>query len=227
MAIAFGNTKGKAVSNKVDSYAMIDGDNKVRIFGGVLPRYMYWLKGTNGKDIPVECLSFDREQEKFTNVEKDHVRDFYPEVDAKGRHVVNCQWSYSVQCLDPRDGKAKVFNLKKKLFEQILTAAEDLGDPTDPDTGWDICFKKVKTGPLPFNVEYTLQVLKCKSRPLTAEERETVANAKTIDELYPRPTPAEVLATLEKIAAGAGEDDSGAETATTSSQREAIQELGQ
>ena len=68
-------------------------------------------------------------------------------------------------------GKVKVVNLKKKLWEQIITAAEDLGDPTDPDTGWDICFKRVKTGPLPYNVEYQLQALKCKPRPLHDEER--------------------------------------------------------
>ena len=42
--------------------------------------------------------------------------------------------------------KSKVVNLKKKLWEQIITAAEDLGDPTDPESGWDVQFKRVKTG---------------------------------------------------------------------------------
>jgi len=51
-----------------------------------------------------------------------------------------------------------------------LTAAEDLGDPTDPETGWDVMFKRVKTGPLPYNVEYQLQVLKCKPRALDDDE---------------------------------------------------------
>jgi hypothetical protein len=203
MAIAFKNTKGKAASNKVDSYAFKDGDNKVRIFGGVLPRYMYWVKGTNDKDIPIECLAFDREKEKFTNVEHDYVQSYFPDK--------KCQWSYSVACIDPTDGKAKVLNLKKKLFEQILTAAEDLGDPTDPDTGWDICFKRTKTGPLAFNVEYTLQVLKCKPRALNEEERAAIAGYKDIDLQYPRPTPEEVKALCEKILNGAGEEQSEAE----------------
>lgn len=213
MAIAFNKTKGKAQSNKVDAYEYKDGDNTVRLFGGVLPRYIYWLKGSNNKDIPVECLAFDREQERFNNAEVDHVQRFFPEV--------KCSWSYTVNCIDPKDGKAKVLNLKKKLFEQILTAAESLGDPTDPDTGWDVVFKRSKTGPLPFNVEYTLKALACKVRPLTEAERAVIAAEKTIDEKYQRPTPEDVLKTLERITKGADEDES---DSTTDS--ESVNELG-
>ena len=214
MAISFSKTKGKAVKNSVESYEYKDGDNTVRIFGGVLPRYVYWIKGTNNKDIPVECLAFDREEERFNNKEVDHVPSYFPEL--------KCSWSYSVNCIDPRDGKAKVLNLKKKLFEQILTAAEDLGDPTDPDTGWDIVFKRVKTGPLPFNVEYTLKALACKPRPLTDGEREIIAKEKTIDEKYPRPSPEDVLKTLERVSKG-GEDE---ETQDSTVDRESVNELG-
>lgn len=213
MAIAFNKTKGKAQSSKVDSYEYKDGDNVVRLFGGVLPRYIYWLKGTNGKDIPVECLAFDREQERFNNAEVDHVQRFFPEV--------KCSWQYTVNCIDPKDGKAKVLNLKKKLFEQIITAAEDLGDPTDPDTGWDVVFKRIKTGPLPFNVEYQLKALACKPRPLTEAEREVIAKEKTIDEKYPRPTPEDILKTLERITNGGDED-----TTDSTTDGEAVNELG-
>ncbi len=214
MAISFKNTKGKAVKNTVESFEYKDGDNTVRIFGGVLPRYVYWLKGTNNKDIPVECLAFDREEERFNNKETDHVQSFFPEA--------KCSWSYSVNCIDPKDGKAKVLNLKKKLFEQIVTAAEDLGDPTDPDTGWDIVFKRVKTGPLPFNVEYQLKALACKPRSLSDDEREIIAKEKAIDEKYQRPTEADVLKTLERISKG-GEEE---ETADTTTDKEAVNELG-
>ena len=213
MAISFKNTKGKAVKNTVESFEYKDGDNTVRIFGGVLPRYVYWLKGTNNKDIPVECLAFDREEERFNNKETDHVQSFFPEA--------KCSWSYSVNCIDPKDGKAKVLNLKKKLFEQIVTAAEDLGDPTDPDTGWDIVFKRVKTGPLPFNVEYQLKALACKPRSLSDAEREIIAKEKAIDEKYPRPTEADVLKTLERISKGGDE-----ETTDTTTDKEAVNELG-
>lgn len=215
MALAFTSTKGKAIKNTVDSFDYKDGDNVVRLFGGVLPRYVYWLKGTNNKDIPVECLAFDREEERFNNKEVDHVQSYFPEA--------KCSWSYSVNCIDPKDGKPKVLNLKKKLFEQIITAAEDLGDPTDPDTGWDVVFKRVKTGPLPFNVEYTLKALACKPRALSPAERQIIASEKLIDEKYPRATPADVLKTLERITKGADEE-AGDSPATD---KEAVNELNQ
>lgn len=211
MALAFGDTKGKAQKKTIDAFEYKDGENTVRIIGGVLPRYVYWLKGTNGKDIPVECLAFDRQAEKFNNLEVDHVPAYYPDK--------KCSWAYSVNCIDPSDGKVKVLNLKKKLFEQILNAAEDLGDPTDYDTGWDIVFKRAKTGPLPFNVEYTLQVLRCKKRSLTPAEREAADAAEDIDSKYVRPTAEEVKKTLEKLVSGESEETSGAE-------KEAINELG-
>jgi hypothetical protein len=215
MALSFKNTKGKAQSNKVESFEYKDGENTVRLIGGVLPRYIYWLKGTNNKDIPVECLAFSREKEKFDNVEKDIVPEYFPEA--------KCSWSYSVNCIDPKQGKVVALNLKKKLFEQIVTAAEDLGDPTDPDTGWDVVFKRVKTGPLAFNVEYTLQVLRCKPRALTEEERAMADAAKSIDEKFPRPTEADVKALLEKITSNQDPEDGGE---GNDAEREAVKELG-
>lgn len=194
MALSFAKTKGKAIKQSYESYEYKDGENVVRLVGGVLPRYVYWLKGTNNKDIPVECLAFSREKEKFDNLEKDHVPEFFPDK--------KCSWAYSINCLDPKDGKVKILNLKKKLFEQILTAAEDLGDPTDPDEGWDVVFKRQKTGPLPFNVEYTLAVLKCKKRSLNDEERAAIAQAEDIDTKVPRPSADEIRAALEKISSG-------------------------
>ena len=211
MALSFKQTKGKAATNKVETYEYKDGENTVRLVGGVLPRYIYWTKGTNNKDIPIECLAFSREKEKFDNLEKDHVPDYFPDL--------KCSWSYSINCIDPKDGRVKALNLKKKLFEQILTAAEDLGDPTDYDTGWDVVFKRNKTGPLAFNVEYTLQVLRCKPRALSAEEKAAADSAQNIDEKFPRPTADEVKALLEKITT-AQEDDGDA------SEQEAIKEFG-
>lgn len=217
MAISFVNTKGKAQSNKVDTYKYKDGDNILRIVGGVLPRYVYWVKGTNDKDIPIECLAFNREKEKFDNAEVDHVQKFFPDI--------KCSWSYVVNCIDPLDGTVRALNLKKKLFEQIITAAADLGDPTDYETGFDIHFKRVKTGPLAFNVEYQLQVLRCKPRALTEAERKVADEAKPIDEKFPRPTADEVLALLTKITSGDSDNDG--ESASDAAAKEAVNELGQ
>lgn len=213
MALSFKQTKGKAQKSSVEAYEYKDGENSVRLIGGVLPRYVYWVKGTNNKDIPIECLAFSRDKEKFDNLEKDHVPEFYPDL--------KCTWSYAVNCIDPKDGKVKVLNLKKKLFEQILTAAEDLGDPTDYDDGWDVVFKRTKTGPLAFNVEYTLQVLRCKKRSLSDSERTLADKAQSIDEKYPRPAADEVRALIEKLQKGAEEE---AEN-QTDSEREAVKDL--
>ena len=189
MALSFNNAAGGAKKSGITSFQYRDGDNEVRLVGDVLARYVYWLEGKNGKNIPFECLSFDRNEERFNNKEKDWVREYYPDL--------KCGWSYAMQCID--NGEVKVINLKKKLFEAILTAAEDLVDPTDPVNGWDVKFKRVKTGPLPYNVEYQLQVLKCKPRPLSDDDMALVTELKSMDDVMPRPTPDAQKALLDEI----------------------------
>lgn len=219
MALKFGASKGTA-QKKVETYTYKEGVNTVRIVGDILARYVYWAKGTNNKDIPIECLAFSRDEEKFDNKEFDHVPAFFPKL--------KCSWNYAVNCIDPTDGKVKVLNLKKKLFAQIKEAADELGDPTSYEEGWDIVFKRVKTGPLAFNVEYNLNVMKCKKRPLTADEIALVEAAETIDVKYPRPTADEVKATLVKITSSEDDDegeDSDGTTTMSGDEKEAVNEL--
>lgn len=197
MALTFNKSKGGAQKSTINSYSYRDGDNSVRLVGDILARYVYWIEGENGKNIPFECLSFDRNAERFNNKEKDWVREYYPDL--------KCGWSYAMQCIDGNE--VKLINLKKKLWEQILTAAEDLGDPTNPDTGWDIKFKRVKTGPLAYNVEYQLQVLKCKPRPLTDSERALIADLKSMDDVMPRPTPDAQKELLDRLKNGSSEEE--------------------
>ena len=199
MGIKFTNSSGSAKKSNLEQYAYKAGDNCVRLFGDLLPRYIYWVKGNKDKNIPMECLSFDRNAERFTNVEKDWVKEHYPDL--------KCSWAYSIQCIDPTDGKVKIFNLKKKLMDQIRVAAEDLGDPTDLETGWEVHFKRTKTGPNVYNVEYTLQTLKCQKsiRPMSATERAAVEAATPIDELLVRPTPDQQKEYLERMLTGASE----------------------
>ena len=189
MALSFNKQTGGAQKSSISSFQYKDGDNKMRIVGDILARYVYWITGENGKNIPMECLSFDRNSERFNNVEKDWVREYYPDL--------KCGWSYATQCID--NGEIKVVNLKKKLWEQIITAAEDLGDPTDTETGWDICFKRVKTGPLPYNVEYQLQALKCKPRALSEAEMTAIADLKSMDDVMSRPTPDAQKELLDRV----------------------------
>lgn len=189
MALSFNKSKGSAQKSSISSYTYVDGDNSIRLVGDILARYVYWVTGENDKNIPLECLSFDRNEERFNNKEKDWVREYYPDL--------KCGWSYVMQGL--HNGEVKIVNLKKKLWEQILTAAEDLGDPTDPETGWDVKFKRVKTGPLPYNVEYQLQVLKCKPRALDDDELALVEALKSMDDVMPRPTPDAQKELLDRV----------------------------
>jgi len=139
----------------------------------------------------MECLAYDRNTETFNNKDKDYVREFFPDL--------KCGWAYAIQAIDPADGNVKVVNLKKKLMEQVMVAAEDLGDPTDPETGWDVCFQRVKTGPMAFNVEYRLQALKCKPRPLTEAEKAKIADLRSMDDVLPRPTADAQLELLQRV----------------------------
>ena len=197
MALKFAELEGKAKKSSINQFQYVDGDNVVRMVGDILPRYVYWIKGENAKNIPMECLSFNRSTETFDNKEKDWVKTYHPEM--------KCGWSYAIQCIDPKDGQVKVLNLKKKLLEQVMLAAEDLGDPTDTETGWDIHFNRKKTGPMAFNVEYQLQVLRCKVRALSEDEKASIAELKSMDEVLPRPSPDAQKELLDRVRAGANE----------------------
>ena len=193
MALKFNETVGAAKHVKVDYYKFTEGENVFRMVGDIIPRYVYWKKTPDGsKNMSIECLGFDRDQEKFLNIEKDWFQHYF----SKDK----CSWSYLVQVFDPEDGKLKVLGLKKKLFQQILDMAhKHLGDPTNPEEGWTVVVNKIKTGPLAFNVEYQLDQLSCKKQALTKEQVDTLAESKDIDELFIRQTPDEQKIFIEKV----------------------------
>lgn len=196
MALGFNEVKGTASKEKTPSYKMRDGENKVRLHGGVLARYIYWVPGTDGVKTPVECLAFNRETEKFDNAEKDWVKEYYPDLKP--------EWAYASLALDLKDDDPKVliFNHKKKLFGQIKDMVQDLGDPTDPENGWDIVFKKEKTGPKVYNVQYTVMQLRCKSRALTEDEIALFEAHPSIDETLRRASADDIKKYLDDLRAG-------------------------
>ena len=198
MALKFGESAGGAQKNRADAFEPKMGENRVRMFGDLLARYVYWIKGENNKNLPFECLEFDRNTEKFGTDEKDWVKEYHPDL--------KCGWAYAILVLDPTDGKVKIWNLKKKLTESILSLAKDpeLGDPTDQEAGWDIVFEKKKTGPLPINVGYELMQRKLKTTALSEEQLAAVAEAKTIEEMLPRPSAEQQKELLEKLRNGGG-----------------------
>jgi len=189
MGVQFGEAHGAARKSGLKYIKLEFGENQFRMVGKLLPRYAYWKK-LKTNSIPVECLSFNREKEEFDNLEKDWFRHYFPDD--------KCVWSYVIAVIDPKDGQLKLCGLKKKLFDQIQSAAATLGDPTDIEEGWDVIVNKKKTGSAVFNVEYELLQLRLEKRPLNEEERATIAELKSIDEYIRRPTPEEQRAFIEQ-----------------------------
>lgn len=199
MSSNFMKTKPTASFEKVDRYKIRDGTNTIRIFGNLLAKYNYWID-----KVPFEDLTFNRETQVRDSAEKDWVKEYYPDLKS--------QFGYVIQCLDLNDRnnpKVVVFDVKKKLLEQIQAAAVDLAeegedplDPTDLDNGWDIVWDRKKTGPSTMNVAHELRVLKLKKRAVTDVERELILKAKTVEELFPRETPEKQKERLDKIRGG-------------------------
>ena len=54
MAIQFNQHKGAAQKSSITSFQYKDGDNSFRLVGDILARYVYWIKGENDKNIPLE-----------------------------------------------------------------------------------------------------------------------------------------------------------------------------
>ncbi len=202
MALKFGDATGGSSGKKVDAYQYRDGEQKVRLFGDIMPRYLFWVPNPKGtpKELPVEALQFQRDTEAWDNSKKEPVKEQYPDLKPK--------WSYSCLCLTP-DGDVKAFNFKKTLFTQIKDAAESLGDPTDLKNGWWIVFKKKKTGPSPLNVEYHLDALKSQKEvgAVDASMVEKANDHMKIDEIYPRPTEEQVRQNLTNIMSSGNEEE--------------------
>lgn len=156
-------------------------ETRVRLVGEVLPRYVYWVTTTEGKRVPLECISFDRSTEQFTS----KYPDPFNEVD-KDAYSDNATFSYVCNAIDRADGEIKLMDLKTTVYKQIIDYATnpDYGDPADPETGYDIIIKKEKTGPLPQNVKYS--VMPSRSNvPLTDEEKEM--ELFSLDTIFKRP----------------------------------------
>lgn len=204
MAMKFTKAAGSAKKSTIERYKWKPGVNKIRLVGGVLPRYEYWLTNANGKVAPFECLVFNRETESFDNSGVDPVKE-------AGFKDTRCQWSYIMQGFDMNDDPTKllVVPLKKTMFAALQRQAADFGtegneggDPTHPELGYELVINRVKTGPNTYNVEYNIEVakmIKTGISPLTDEQKEVVDNSKDIEELFPRETVEEQRERLDKF----------------------------
>lgn len=198
--VKFNDLQGKATKAGPDRFKPVEGLNKIRIIGNVVPSYKYWLVSKDNMSVPMECLSFDREAECFNNKTRDVVREYFPEK--------KCSWAYQSYVIDRADNKIKLFDHKKKLFADILDVAKKkFGDPTDPEKGWDIVFTKKKTGPKAFNVEYKLEVFDIEPSPLSEEDLKQIEEVDPIETITVRPTPEEQEAFIKSYILSTDEPD--------------------
>ncbi len=246
----FNTTKGSAQAAYLPQLKLENGENTFRIVGDILRRYIYWVKSPAGKAVCFECLSFNRDLEKFDNKVQDHVPTFYPlKMDFYGNVVTDPKtgktsphrpvWAYVATVIDRKDGKLKELQLKKTMFEDLIKVAskkspvtkQPFGDPTNPTTGWDISVNKEKTGPAIMNVKYSVDAFSPinGAKPLTEEEIQMVEDSMSIHERHERATPEDQLALLLKIQSGeydAEKDEKAAsKDAPASSDMEAVNEL--
>lgn len=221
-AIGFGNFKGEAKKSDVTYMKLVDGDNTFRIIpNSFLPSYTYWVKGANGKDLPFESLQFLRGEERFDNSRSCPIKALGLK-DEKGNDL-RCSWSYKCLVINEKTNAVEVLQLKKGIVSGIQDVASQMEiDPTDLDTGTWITVRRAKTGPHVYNVEYSVQQLKCKSTPLSDEHRKLLVDIKPINELFPEETFDTQMTRLKRHLEGAPKD---ADENTGSVDQEAIDDL--
>lgn len=164
-----------------------DKVTRIRLVGGVLPRYVYWVTTSEGKRVPIECLQFVREKEMFDNSLPDPVQEIPDEIYGASPNE-KAQFAYVCNVIDRSDDdKVKLFDLKKTIYSQIFDLAQnnDYGNPADPDKGYILSIKREKTGPLPQNVKYTVTPGRSDDK-LTEED--TKKDLYDLEVIFKRPT---------------------------------------
>jgi len=227
MALGFNDTNGSAVKSAVN-HLKIEGSNRVRLFGGIQPSYVYWLKNSEGKMRPFECLQFDRASESFKNGDPDPVKEY---IDAHGLtdngNEIRCKWSYKILCYNYATEQVELFTLRKGLLSDLFSMNMQLKkkmnnkaiSPTNTDdTGYDFVFTKEKTGPRAYDVKYSVDPFSVEFEAVSPEILSKIEEAKNIDEILPRSTAEDQRKELEKFFAPSedSEDNSeeGSEEAT-------------
>ncbi len=222
MALGFDSFNGGAKKSEVVYMKLVDGDNVFRILPkSLLPSYQFWITGANGKQLPFEALQFDRENERFDNTRSCPVKALGLKDPKDPTKDLRCTYAYKCLVLNKATGKVEVLTLKKGIVEEIKLVANQLEvDPTDLENGIWFTVTRKKSGPMAFNVEYSIKQLLCKPSALTAEEKALVAAAKSIDEMFPVEDFDTQLARIQRHLNGA------AEASNSDAAAEALSELG-
>jgi len=170
-AKTWGETSGPETPERKDIERLKiakDASATVRLIGNVLPRYVYWVTTSEGKRIPVECLEFDRGDEKFDPNAKNPFNEIPENIFGE-----KAQFAYVCNVIDRSDNTIKLLDLKRTMYTQIKDFVNnpEYGSPADETKGYDITIKKEGTGPKPQNVKYSCMPGRS-STPLTPKEKE-------------------------------------------------------
>lgn len=150
MAITWGTMKGEATSNK---FEYVDfkkkTTNTVRIVSEPLARYVYWIRNEAlGINAPFDCLRFNRETESWSGrsdpIQDMNIVQFNPF--SKTKEQVKAARNYLAWVIDMEDGKLKLLDLKKSIFDSLGETMATLAQLGTPVGIYDIEFTITKKG---------------------------------------------------------------------------------
>ena len=217
MSSNFTQTKGGANSTKVVYAKLVSGvPFQFRIVGDVHRSYCYWIKNAAGKMGKFENLAFDPETETFTSGEQDAIREAgITELNSYTKQVDNIKSkrNYSIQVINRATNQLEVLDLKKSIFDGIINYMQDAEIEDVTSVEWVV----KKTGTTWTDTRYELSVLLTQKANRDTEavaaqheaDKELIAKAKPITELFPRETYEQQKKRLQTFLAAAPEAPEG------------------
>ena len=212
----FTSTRGGADSNKVVYAKLVAGvPFQFRIVGDVHRSYCYWIKNAAGKSAKFENLAFDPETETFTSGEQDAIREAgITELNSYTKAVgpIRSKRAYAIMVLNRATNQLEVLDLKKSIFDGIINYMQDAEIEDVESVEWVV----KKTGTTWTDTRYELSVLLTQKANKDTEavaaqheaDKEIIAKAKPITELFPRETYEKQKKRLQTFLAAAPEPSS-------------------
>ena len=224
----FNSTRGGADSNKVVYAKLVAGvPFQFRVVGDVHRSYCYWIKNAAGKLAKFENIAFSRDTEKFNSGEQDAIREAgITELNSYTNKVepIRSKRNYSIQVINRATNQLEVLDLKKSIFDGMISFMQDAEIEDVTSVEWVV----KKTGTTWNDTRYELSVLLTqKANKDTAAvaaqheaDKELLAKAKPIEELFPRETYEQQKKRLATFLAGTPEP-----SAPDSSSEEDVKDL--
>lgn len=167
------------------------GDTNVRI----LPAYsdrgrwsskygMHWNLPIEGDRTTFRCAQEqDEPQECLFCQAAEMLRGSQPDLAKKWSSKI--RYDFNVINIDALEDGVLLMSLPPTAAGKIFEAAKKYGDPSHPETGFNFQITKKKTGPKPYNVDYTVWPDR---DPTELEDWSVLENLNLLDEIFPAPT---------------------------------------